>query len=434
MKPKTFLLFVLIVAAVICTVLFIEINGDELRHQFVFFGRSFSIMRGMVAIILISAILPSCYFSLKYFRLLTRVKELETAADDVARANKGMLEGETAYQHGHYRRALDLLPAVESKAASLLRAKCLIALGEREQALQILRRSYLAEADIESGYLMVQLQQEQGLSPEETLRNLIASNPEHAKRAFELLLAYYERNGQWSACLATAKQMQQHHHEVAPERLIAYRYEWLSEQTDETPKKLIEGYQQIIKQAPDFVPAQLALGDVHMTSGAVEKAFRVYEQAFEKSRNPVFLDRLETFYLEQDRPEDAIQVYRQLLVKVGGPLLKFQLGKLYFKLEMLDEALAILEPLETSHGKVPGYLAYRAEIKARRYRQDEALEDMKRLLVFRGFAGQDFICVNCSTPYHAWQARCDHCHQWNKIILEAALVKPEEVSTSPLYY
>jgi len=67
-------------------------------------------------------------------------------------------------------------------------------------------------------------------------------------------------------------------------------------------------------------------------------------------------------------------------------------------------------------------------------RQDEALEDMKRLLVFRGFAGQDFICVNCSTPYHAWQARCDHCHQWNKIILEAALVKPEEVSTSPLYY
>ena len=434
MKPRTILLFVLVLGAIVCTALFLEWNREELMHSFTFMGFSFSVMRAFVITVLLAAVLPSIYFSLKYTRLMGRIKTLEAGETAAATAAVGQAEGEAAFRHGSYQRALELLPEQGNAPVLLPRAKSLIAQGEREQAQKILADSFSQGHDIETGYLLVQLQKELGLSPEATLKSLSANNPEHAIRAFNLLLTHYETEGNWSACLELTKQMQRHHHEIPAHRLAGYRYEWLREQSGETTKKKIEGYQQIIKQDPDFVPAHLALGDVHMETGSVEKAFRIYEQAFEKTRNPVFLDRLERYYLEQGRPEDAIQVYRQMLVRIGGPLLEFQLGKLYFKLEMLDESLATLEPLEATHAKIPGFLAYLAEIRARRLRQDEALETLKRLLANRGFSGQDFICIHCRTAYHEWQARCDHCGRWNQVTLEAALVEPERVSTSPLYY
>jgi lipopolysaccharide biosynthesis regulator YciM len=286
----------------------------------------------------------------------------------------------------------------------------------------------------EAAYLLADARTKLDDSPEPILRELIRKSPSKAHEAYQRLMAFADHRRQWQMCLDLAAEMKAVGIAYDAQKLLGYRYEWIQAQPDLPPKKCIERYQQILKDAPDFAPASLALADTYMMVQAEEKAFRVYEHAFEQTRNPIFLDRIERYYLEQGRPEDAIQIYRQLLVSMGGPLIKFQLGKLYYKLEMLDDSLEILEPLRGHLGHLPGYLLCLADIKARRNRHDEATEDLKSLIQHRGDQGEDFVCDHCSAHYPEWQARCDQCSRWDRIRLEASLVKTEPVSTSPLYF
>ena len=436
MKLKTALL--LVASIVVIWVLYAffnhEINSGIFASNFFFLGYSFSVLYSFLVAMMLAAVVPSLYFSIIYHRLLNERKHLEKGRSQSLQSRRNYEKARDLFHHG----ALDLVPETlgndETPDGLLLKAKALRGSGDREGAVKLLRQCLKQEAPAEAAYLLVRLLEEVEQPNLDVLRGLVEGDPEHAVKAYGLLLDHYDRRGQWSACLETLQRMKDSGVPLPEGREAAYRYEWIRSRDNWPNKRIIEGYQQVLKEAPHFVPANLALGDTYMAEGSVEKAFRIYEQAFAQTRNPVFLDRLENFYLELGRPENAIQVYRELLVKLGGPLIKFQLGKLYFKLEMLDESLGVLEPLKGALGHIPGYLFYLAEIKARRDRMDEALGDLKQLVRQRGFEGQDFKCVRCETEYTAWQSRCEKCRRWDTITLEAGLVSAEAVSTAPLYY
>lgn len=436
MKPKTVFLLIFFGLLTFSAYLFIqsEQNLRIFNGEFHFLGFHFFVINGIVAALLFAVLLPSIFFSFKYHELSRHTKsiEREVRADKDARERMDLTRD--LYQHGLYRAALDRLDQPETASDHILKARLLEALERPDEATPLLKQAFYEDHQVEAGYLLADNLERLEHSPLEVLGSLAQSDSKHARKAWQRLLAYYDRHALWAECLEIADRLKALGYEIPRNQWVGYHFEAIRDQRDLPLKARVDQYRQVLKSIPDFVPAHLALGDAYMTAGAVEKAFKTYENAFVNTRNPVFLDRLERYYMETDRPEDAIQVYRQLMVKWGGPLINYHLGKLYFKLEMMDESLSILEPLKEALGKIPGYLYILAELKARRERSDEALEDLKELIRNGGFVPRDLLCSNCQTPYGTWRARCDRCHQWNRINMRTDLLRVEPVALSPLYY
>ncbi len=436
MKLKTAALLIFVGIAIIIPTFFItnSHNHEILIQEFLFTGFSFSVIGTMVFLIILAAVIPSIYFTLKYTQLLKHNRSLEKQRGVVDASQQESDEIRLCFFHGRYDRVLELLAERDDPTSLLLRARAHLVLDDAVSAESLLKKAFAENGHVEAGYLLAETLIDRGQSPLDTLNALIHQDGGNTPRAWNLMLRYYDRREMWTECLATLEEIRGRGLDTDPALWPAYRYQ-VTHSDDGLPhKKAIESYQQILKDAPDFVPANLALADTHMANGSVEKAFRIFEQAFAKTLNPVFLERLEHFYLEQGRPEDAIRIYRELMIKIGGPLIKFQLGKLYFKLEMMDESLEMLEPLGSALDHIPGYLYYLAELKARRQRPEEALDDLRKLVLRYGFSGEDYICTHCRTAYKTWQARCGQCRKWDTITLEAGLVTEEEIPFNPISY
>lgn len=436
MKPKTVLLIVIIAALFSLLHVFLsdEHNLTLLQQNYQIFGFSISALKTLAISAFIAALMPSLYFSYKMMPLYKHVREQEQNQRHIQRSHEDLDRAIDDYRHGAPSKALAQLEAIEHPRAGLWRGKALMTLGRPEQAMVPLREAFDQDHSVEAGYLLAECLRLMKESPEQPLRELIANSPKQARNAYLQLIEHLDMQADWATCIELIKQMESHKMAAPEGALTAYRYEWVNAQPDLTPKRKIEHYQKVLKESPNFVPANLALGDMYQLTGAVEKAFRVYEQAFGKTRNTVFLERLEHFYIEQGHPEDAIQVYRQLLAKTGDLLIKYQLGQLYYKLEMLDESYDLLNPLRAQFGGLPGFLYSLAEIESRRRRDGEALSDLKTIVQQGGMDNENYQCTQCQTRYKSWQARCNSCRQWDKLRLSAALIERETNPSAPIYY
>ena len=436
MKPKTVLIILAVTLIVLIPYLFIREsqNQDLLMNQFIYLGYEFSVLQGFVLTLIVSVLAPSLYFTAIYMRLLKRNRALQKAGDDSGSERDTRREAAVLLAHGMAQQALDKVSGQEEPEAQLLAARANLALGNEEAAAPLLAKAFEEGGSDEAGYLLAECYRGTGTAEVDILMRLTARSPDKARRAYLMLMETYERNANWKGALDLVADMRNKGMDAPEHKVPAYRYELVRAQAaEQPPKKTIEGYQHILKEAPHFVPANLALGETYLVSGAMEKAFRVFEQAFESTGNPAFLDRLERFYLDQDRPEDAIQIYRQLLVKHDTPLIRYKLGKLYYQLEMLDESLEQLEPLAKQQD-LPPVLVMLAEIKARRFRAEEALEDMLRFAREQQTLSGEYVCENCETRHAGWSARCEHCGYWDRITHLAARVKTELPAQAPLYY
>ncbi len=435
MKLKTVVIMFAIALPLFALVLFLlnPENQRALTAPLVLFGYRFSLIYGLVASLIVAMTAPSLYFTSKHLKLARQTRGLQKTqgANDAGRSR--IAQARALLAHHRWLEVAPLLAKDESPEADLLRAHAQLGLGEAEAAADAFRLLFDERGDVEAGYGLAQALKTAGRSPEPALKDLIERCPKEADAAYGLLLTHYLEDRDWPAAVALIDRMESLGVEVADDRWLGCRYEW-ARALDQTDRKTMEIYQQITKRAPDFVPAYLAIGEAHMAMGAEEKAFEVYESAFEQTGHPVFLDRLENYYLDQGRPEDALQVYRQLLVKAETPMIRFLLGRLHFRLEMLDESLALLEPLRGQLGDQPGYLRYMAELEARRGRFDEAMADSRSLWQALGFEGENFVCDACKTRHAAWRARCGHCGRWNAITLQAGQVDAETIPANPISY
>jgi len=436
MKPKTAVLIVLIALAVLAPIRFImyDHNQEILHLEFVFLGYAFSVAKALATCMILAAVAPSLYFSYKYTRIVKRARSAEKEQKSTGAVQSRTAQASDRFLHGDYAGALVLAEEGSDVGDRILTARIHMAMDEETRAQTLLERVFEETGNVQAGYLLADILLSKKQSPLDVLRTLIKNHADQALTARRMLLNYYDEKGAWTECISLAQELTGLGVETHPKVMAGYRYEQIRQQEDLPNKKVVEQYQRILKECPDFVPASLGLGDTYMLMGLLEKAFGAYEHAFKQTHNPVFLDRLEQFYLEQGHPEDAIQIYRELLVRLGGPLVKFQLGKLYYKLEMTDEALDILEPLQYELGDIPGYLFYLSELRARRRRMPEALGALAKLIRVSGFNGEDFVCSHCKTPYKGWESRCGACKQWDTITLEAGLVDKDPIPLTPIRY
>lgn len=183
---------------------------------------------------------------------------------------------------------------------------------------------------------------------------------------------------------------------------------------------------EVIKEAEEFVPAYVALGDAYLKLGDSGEAAQVWEKAYRSQPSLVFLLRLEELFISNGEPEKAIKMYRRHLVENPGNLpLRLLLGRLYLRLEMLDEALEHLAGLGEASVESPFYHLLMGEVYRRREVHDKASEEFTRALGFRRRPTLPFVCTGCEKEYPDWQGMCPGCRRWNTFSLKCEIKKEE---------
>jgi tetratricopeptide (TPR) repeat protein len=175
----------------------------------------------------------------------------------------------------------------------------------------------------------------------------------------------------------------------------------------------------VIKTAPDFVPAQVTLGDALRSQGKTEEASQVWLQGYKTLGKGVFLARLEDLYLKAEDPSTLLSIYRSVGQERSEDL-NFRLffGKVCLRLEMIDEAFEHLRTIENAGVDTPQLRMLLGEAHRRRNRIDEAISEYQKALGLDPQFHLGFVCESCQNPSAEWVSRCPKCGTWGSYILE----------------
>lgn len=188
-------------------------------------------------------------------------------------------------------------------------------------------------------------------------------------------------------------------------------------------------FRKILQQDPRFIPASIMLGEAELLADHEAGALEEWRRGFLLTGSPIFLQRFEDYFIENEEPARAIET----LQKLGGAkehdlLLRFFLGRLYYRLEMLDESLRVLESLRERLDLSPTYHYLIGRIRQRRDDLPQAARHYQKALLRLRLPVARYVCSQCGARHDEWHGRCGGCGAWNTIDLDLEDVQlaPEE--------
>lgn len=197
---------------------------------------------------------------------------------------------------------------------------------------------------------------------------------------------------------------------------LGIRYEIARAQQAAGGRDAEREYRAILKGEPNFVPALVALGELLIERGDEELGVKEWRRGFEQTESPVFLRRMEDFYLKRERPEELIGVMRQLVAGARTRTIPaFHLAKLYQRLEMIDDAEQAFASLEDAAPDSILLRYYSGRIMERRGRLKEAAAAYRGVIKTSQLLDLEFGCRECLDARPMWEARCTKCGAWGTI-------------------
>lgn len=328
-------------------------------------------------------------------------------------AEEAMRRGDYASAEEELRGALKLFPdrsLLYLKLAEVLRAQ-----GKLEEALKAVR---MAEDGGEKVYLLwaeAEILRELGREgeAERALREILEVHPSNPL-ALRALRDLKVKGGDWEEAL----QLQERLLKVLPsedgETLLALRYEKAKALGDTDRREAIRELRRLSKEASSFVPARVLWGDLLMRRGKGKAALEVWREGFEETRNPVFLERMEDYYLHASNPRGAVHMYLQILGdSPDDPVVRFLYARLCLRLGMAEEALRVLSEDEHPFSKFPPFYYLKAQAHIQREEWQRAAEAFGEGLAVEG-KGISLIyrCQRCGHEEPRWLDRCPSCTRW----------------------
>ncbi|MCE5312308.1 MAG: tetratricopeptide repeat protein [Nitrospiraceae bacterium] len=202
--------------------------------------------------------------------------------------------------------------------------------------------------------------------------------------------------------------------------LIGYKYEYgrasLESNDMEKAEKM---FRTILKLAPEFVPAYLGLVEALLAKNESEEAVNSLEKAFEQLGSIILLARLEDLLISLGEPGRLIRFYKNAISKKPTDnTLKFLLGKFYYRVEMIEDALDMLNSIDAGMVSTPEFYGLRGELYNKRNQIANALNDFRKASEFRKNLRLPYCCPACGSISADWAGRCPTCHKWNTFRLD----------------
>lgn len=177
-------------------------------------------------------------------------------------------------------------------------------------------------------------------------------------------------------------------------------------------------FEDLLRAEPGFIPARIMIGEARLLQDDEAGALREWRAGFLETGSPVFLQRLEDYFLEQEEPMRAIETLRAVIAGTKQDTLpRFFLGRLYYRLEMHDEAERILLGIADHVGASPTYHFLLGRIRERRGEIRLAAQSYLESARLLGVRSASFRCRSCGQSSGDWRDRCESCSAWNSVEL-----------------
>lgn len=252
----------------------------------------------------------------------------------------------------------------------------------------------------------------------ETLARILEKDPtnrEALRKKRDLCL----KQGNWSeayeAQKAVVKQTKEKDQAAAEKKILLGMEYKLGQDLAQSGsfKEAEKALREIMKEDREFVPAQVALGDVLQRRGEPDEAGQIWLKGYETTANPVFLERLESLYLSMANPQKILHLYMEFLKKrPEDTALRFFYSRLLVRLEMIDEALGQLREMELSGVYFPELSILMGQAFHRRGEADRAIEAYEKALESHKLRSPAYLCSACGQAEPEWSGFCRSCHSW----------------------
>lgn len=238
--------------------------------------------------------------------------------------------------------------------------------------------------------------------------------------ALFLLRKIYILQERWDDALNVQKTIAKHIKTAEEERnLLGIRFERIRHIYE---KGKIQNNEMVIKELKDilsedkrFVPAYILLAEIYEKAGKLNDAGRVYGRGYSKTGHIIFLKKMEDLYIGRGEPGVILKIYRRILeLAPKDRLISFLYALLCLRLEMIGEAMDVLNQLQYEGLNIPGLYRAMAEVYIHRGDLKKAVENFSKACPTGEFI-IPFVCTNCQTPKRFWAPLCDTCFSWNTI-------------------
>jgi len=347
--------------------------------------------------------------------------------------------------------------------------------GDREKAIEILNRIIRRAPDIEESYtllsdmysamkefdkaLEVLESAEASLGKKENilmkkvrirfatkdLRNVeselkeILSMNESNIEALSSLRDVHIMNNQWDEAFEVEKRLRRYiKTEGEKKTLIGIRYEKAYELFNSKGKThfdtISKELKDILSEDKRFIPAYILLAEIYKQTDKLNDAGRVYGRGYSKTGHIIFLLKMEDLYIERGDPGVILKIYRRILdISPKDHLISFLYARLCLRLEMIDEAIDMLNILFAEGEDFKGLHRAMAEAAIHRGEIEKALEEF-RLAFPIEHVYVPFICNNCKSTHEEWKDFCPNCNSWNTInVKKEDFLKAESTEPRVLY-
>ncbi len=180
-----------------------------------------------------------------------------------------------------------------------------------------------------------------------------------------------------------------------------------------------ERFRKLLTHEPRFIPARIMLGEAELLAGSEQSALSSWKTGYLETGSPVFLARIEDYFIEEQEPVRAIETLRGLIAEVENDLLpRFYLGRLYYRLEMLEESARTLTSIGERIKSSPTYHYLLGRIHERKGELARAVDSYVACLKQLELGTAEYVCRVCRERYSDWRDFCSRCGSWNAVELD----------------
>ncbi|MFB3887357.1 MAG: tetratricopeptide repeat protein [Thermodesulfobacteriota bacterium] len=198
--------------------------------------------------------------------------------------------------------------------------------------------------------------------------------------------------------------------------------ELLSRGGEENLESALKEAKEIIRERKNFLPGFVLLGDIYLRMGKWATAGKVWGKSFTRFNSIVFILRLEDLYLGREDPGTLLRIFqRALRHNSNNWVIAFFYAKLCLRLEMLDEALEVVNEITLKLKDLPAIHRLLAEIYLHKKDFGRAAQEFEKTFELSGTSYLPFSCSGCERESIEWVAYCPQCHQWSTYAIKEDL-------------
>jgi lipopolysaccharide biosynthesis regulator YciM len=254
---------------------------------------------------------------------------------------------------------------------------------------------------------------------ESILKDILKIN-ESSIDALRILRDFYVGNKDWDNAYEIEKRVKKFvKTEEEHRKFIGIRYEktltLFNEKFAQSTDKIIDTLKEIISDDKRFIPAYILLGETYIKTNKLNEAGRIYGRGYTKTGHIEFLLKMENLYIDRGDPGAILKIYQRVLdLSPKDHLITFLYARLCLRLEMIDEALEMLNMLTEEGEEFRGLHRAMAEAYIHREEMENAVTEFRKAFPIEEVY-IPFVCTKCQAKKHEWADFCESCYSWNTI-------------------